>query len=106
MVGMALPLRTRPPEYYGSLLFPASVEEGQNIAKWKKLSCRTFKDNQTRHELFALACRAGRVPQLRRRVARRLVDVAGACLVYLAAAFESLGIPALRERPNEAITGN
>jgi len=29
--------------------------EGKNAVKWTKLSCRTFKDNQTRLQLFALA---------------------------------------------------
>jgi hypothetical protein len=31
------------------------IEEGKNAVKWTKLSCRTFKDNQTRLQLFALA---------------------------------------------------
>ena len=30
-------------------------KEGKNAVKWTKLSCRTFKDNQTRLQLFALA---------------------------------------------------
>ena len=31
------------------------IKEGKNAVKWAKLSCRTFKDNQTRLQLFALA---------------------------------------------------
>jgi hypothetical protein len=31
------------------------IKEGNNAVKWTKLSCRTFKDNQTRLQLFALA---------------------------------------------------
>ena len=31
------------------------IKEGKNAVKWTKLSCRTFKDNQTRLQLFALA---------------------------------------------------
>lgn len=31
------------------------IKEGKNAVKWTKLSCRTFKDNQTRMQLFALA---------------------------------------------------
>jgi len=31
------------------------IKEGKNALKWTKLSCRTFKDNQTRLQLFALA---------------------------------------------------
>ena len=31
------------------------IKEGKNGVKWTKLSCRTFKDNQTRLQLFALA---------------------------------------------------
>jgi len=31
------------------------LKEGKNAIKWTKLSCRTFKDNQTRLQLFALA---------------------------------------------------
>ena len=31
------------------------IKEGKNAGKWTKLSCRTFKDNQTRLQLFALA---------------------------------------------------
>jgi len=31
------------------------IREGKNAVKWTKLSCRTFKDNQTRLQLFALA---------------------------------------------------
>jgi hypothetical protein len=31
------------------------IKEGKFAVKWTKLSCRTFKDNQTRLQLFALA---------------------------------------------------
>ena len=31
------------------------IKEGKNAIKWTKLSCLTFKDNQTRLQLFALA---------------------------------------------------
>ncbi len=31
------------------------IKEGKNAVKWTKLSCRAFKDNQTRLQLFALA---------------------------------------------------
>ena len=31
------------------------IKEGKNAVKWTKLSCRTFKDNQARWQLFALA---------------------------------------------------
>jgi hypothetical protein len=31
------------------------IKEGKNAVKWTKLSCRTFKDNQARMQLFALA---------------------------------------------------
>jgi len=31
------------------------IKEGKNAVKWTKLSCRTFRDNQTRLQLFALA---------------------------------------------------
>ena len=31
------------------------IKEGKNAVRWTKLSCRTFKDNQARLQLFALA---------------------------------------------------
>jgi hypothetical protein len=31
------------------------IKEGKNAVKWAKLSCCTFKDNQARLQLFALA---------------------------------------------------
>ena len=31
------------------------IKDGKNAIQWTKLSCRTFKDNQTRLQLFALA---------------------------------------------------
>ena len=38
-----------------SVFSPHGIKEGKNAVKWTKLSCRTFKDNQTRLQLFALA---------------------------------------------------
>jgi hypothetical protein len=35
------------------------IKEGKNAVNWTKLSCRTFKDNQTRLQLFALAYNLG-----------------------------------------------
>jgi hypothetical protein len=35
------------------------IKEGKNTVKWTKLSCRTFKDNQARLQLFALAYNLG-----------------------------------------------
>ena len=35
------------------------IKEGKNAVKWTKLSCRTFKDNPTRLQLFALAYNLG-----------------------------------------------
>ena len=35
------------------------IKERKNAVKWTKLSCRTFKDNQTRLQLFALAYNLG-----------------------------------------------
>jgi hypothetical protein len=35
------------------------IKEGKNAIKWTKLSCRTFRDNQTRLQLFALAYNLG-----------------------------------------------
>jgi len=35
------------------------IKEGKNAVKWTKLSCCTFKDNQTRLQLFALAYNLG-----------------------------------------------
>jgi hypothetical protein len=31
------------------------IKEGKNAIQWTKLSCRTFEDNRTRLQLFALA---------------------------------------------------
>jgi hypothetical protein len=31
------------------------IKEGKNAVKWTKLSCRRFKDNEARLQLFALA---------------------------------------------------
>ncbi len=31
------------------------IKEGKYAIQWTKLSCRTFKDNQARFQLFALA---------------------------------------------------
>ena len=35
------------------------IKEGKNAVKWTKLSCRTFRDNQARLQLFALAYNRG-----------------------------------------------
>ena len=35
------------------------IKDGKNAVRWTKLSCRTFKDNQTRLQLFALAYNLG-----------------------------------------------
>jgi hypothetical protein len=35
------------------------IKEGKNAVKWTKLSCRTFKGNQARLQLFALAYNLG-----------------------------------------------
>ncbi len=35
------------------------IKEGKNAVKWTKLSCRTFRDNQTRLQLFVLAYNLG-----------------------------------------------
>jgi hypothetical protein len=35
------------------------IKEGKNAVKWTKLSCRTFRDNQARLQLFALAYNLG-----------------------------------------------
>ena len=35
------------------------IKEGKKAVKWTKLSCRTFKDNQARLQLFALAYNMG-----------------------------------------------
>ena len=35
------------------------IKEGKNAVKWTKLSCQTFKDNQTRLQLFVLAYNLG-----------------------------------------------
>jgi hypothetical protein len=35
------------------------IKEGKNAVKWTRLSCRRFKDNQVRLQLFALAYNLG-----------------------------------------------
>jgi hypothetical protein len=35
------------------------IKEGKNAIQWTRLSCRRFKDNQTRLQLFALAYNLG-----------------------------------------------
>ncbi len=40
--------------YNGSGTAEQWIKEGKNAVKWTKRSCRTFKDNQTRLQLFAL----------------------------------------------------
>ena len=41
------------------------IKEGKYAVKWTRLSCRNFKDNQVRLQLFALAYNLGNF--LRRR---------------------------------------
>ena len=41
--------------YNGRSTAEQGIKEDKNAVKWTKLSCRTFKDNQTRLQLFALA---------------------------------------------------
>ena len=48
------------------------IKEGKNAVKWTKLSCRTFKDNQTRLQMFALAYSLAKF--LRRLALPREVD--------------------------------
>jgi len=40
--------------HYGRF-FEQWIKEGKNAVKWTKLSCRRFKDNAARLQLFALA---------------------------------------------------
>ncbi len=47
------------------------IKEGKNAVKWTRLSCRTFRDNQARLQLFALAYNMGNF--LRRLVLPRSV---------------------------------
>lgn len=47
------------------------IKEGKNGVKWTKLSCRTFRDNQARLQLFALAYNLGNF--LRRLALPKLV---------------------------------
>ena len=42
------------------------IKEGKIVVKWTKLSCRTFKDNQVRLQLFALAFSARETAEYRR----------------------------------------
>jgi hypothetical protein len=48
------------------------IKEGKNAVKWTKLSCPTFKDNQARLQLFALANNLGNF--LRRLALRRPIQ--------------------------------
>ena len=50
------------------------IKEGKNALKWTRLSCRRFKDNQARLQLFALAYNLG-------NFLRRLALPAGEALV-------------------------
>ncbi len=45
--------------YLGRDMAEQWIKEGKNAVKWTKLSCRTFKDNQARWQLFALSCNRG-----------------------------------------------
>jgi len=49
--------------YYGRGTAEQWIKEGKNAVKWTKLSYRTFKDNQTRLQLFALAYNLGNFPR-------------------------------------------
>jgi hypothetical protein len=47
-------------KFYTRAVQPSSrSKEGKNAVKWTKLSCRTFKDNQARLQLFALTSNLG-----------------------------------------------
>jgi hypothetical protein len=39
------------------------IKEGKNAIKWPRLSCRRFKDNQVRLQLFALAYNLANFPR-------------------------------------------
>jgi len=41
--------------FFAASRYCGAVDQGKNAVKWTKLSCRTFKDNQMRMQLFALA---------------------------------------------------
>ena len=45
--------------YNGSGTAEQWIKEGKNAIRWTRLSCRRFKDNQTRLQLFALAYNLG-----------------------------------------------
>lgn len=45
--------------YNGRATAEQWIKEGKNTVQWTKLSCRTFKDNQNRLQLFALAYNLG-----------------------------------------------
>ena len=47
------------------------IKEGKNAVKWTRLSCRNFRDNQVRLQLFALAYNLGNF--LRRLVLPRSI---------------------------------
>lgn len=62
------------------------IKEGKNAVKWTNLSCCTFKDNQTRLQLFALAYNLGNFlrrmalpkTESRARKLRKIFDTRGA----------------------------
>ncbi len=45
--------------YNGRGIAEQWIKEGKNAVKWTKLSCRTFKNNQARLQLFGLAYNLG-----------------------------------------------
>jgi len=63
-VGFVVTNLRRPPKrvikfYNGRGTAEQWIKEGKNAVKWTRLSCRRFKDNQVRLQLFALAYNLG-----------------------------------------------
>ena len=63
-IGFVVTNLRRPPKrvikfYNGRGTAEQWIKEGKNAVKWTKLSCRRFKDNETRLHLFALAYNLG-----------------------------------------------
>jgi hypothetical protein len=63
-VGFVVTNLRRPPKrvikfYNGRGTAGQWIKEGKNAVKWTRLSCRRFKDNQVRLQLFALAYNLG-----------------------------------------------
>ena len=72
------------------------IKEGKNAVQWTKLSCRKFKDNQTRLQLFALAYNLGNF--LRRLALPR--DVAHWSLTTLREKLIKIGAKVTRHSKN------